>query len=140
MVQRMVVYDSGGDHKMLVGGWWTGADFNTTRHTSSNSGQDLHLIEMFHTYTQLAEDESCDGGLVFEIAGGGSGEDELRGWKRRRVAAGSGSLLAWEDPGGRLVATRPSKKRRGSRGAATTRCHPPSGPRPTRRSSRSPAG
>lgn len=50
--------------------------------------------------------------------GGGSGEDELQGWKRRRVAAGSGSLLAWEDPGGRLVATRPSKKRRGGRGAA----------------------
>ena len=49
--------------------------------------------------------------------GGGSGEDELQGWKRRRVAAGSGSLLAWEDPSGRLVATRPSKKRRGGRGA-----------------------
>ena len=77
MVQRMVVYDSGGDHKMLVGGWWTGADFNTTRHTSgsSNNGQGMQLIEMFHTYTQLAEDEACDGGLVFEIAGGASGED-----------------------------------------------------------------
>ena len=84
MVQRMVVYDSGGEHKMLVGGWWTGADFNTTRHTSSNSGQDLQLIEMFHTYTQLAEDESCDGGLVFEIAGGASGEDaEVRVQLRR---------------------------------------------------------
>ena len=39
---------------------------------------------MFHTYTQLAEDESCDGGLVFEIAGGASGEDaEVRVQLRR---------------------------------------------------------
>ena len=48
MIQHMVEYDAGGDRKTLVGGWWTGGDFNTSRHARSNGQSDAGADAVSH--------------------------------------------------------------------------------------------
>jgi hypothetical protein len=74
MVQHMVAYNAGGDQNTLVGGWWTGGNYNTTTHSKGRAG--VELIEYFHTYLQLSPDSDCGGGLVVEIAGGSVDTDD----------------------------------------------------------------
>lgn len=74
MVQHMVAYDAGGDQNTLVGGWWTGGNYNTSTHSKGRAG--VELIEYYHTYLQLSSDSDCGGGLVVEIAGGSAGSDQ----------------------------------------------------------------